>query len=288
MRTIYALVFAVCSAASAAAETPIELLESGEVRRICTKEGNCLDLPYEKAIEQQSLPLPPAVEAAFTKGYVLIEGALRTTAGPIERSRCSGFLIDKENGLVVSGHHCLPPYVKLLDGGHMRFRGIPLTYIASIVEADLALLQLAEVPPDMEALPYKEAVVQEPVYSRSLQFVNYLEPSPANKTHADSSVFMGPVTIAGTISSKGEIGRSAYSSRGADGLASYDVIPTEFEVLRVMGERVESGFSGGPLFNYWGEVVGTWVSSGTAERSDTAFASSAKNFPALLAKYKPE
>ncbi len=277
---VLAAVAAVLSTAAAAQE---QSPPDPNFRQICSGQ-TCRLVPYLNAVLPKSMPLPEAVERAFERGYVLIEFALKTTSGIIERGSCGGFIVDARERLVITAQHCLPPYATLVDGKNMWVEGIAVKYLTSLGEADLALLQLERLPPGKDALPYKEAVVQETIFGRSIHLFPFTD-VPSSKTVSDQSMFFGPVTFYGTLLAKGQIRVHNYTSaRDGQGPTS-DLVATDLEALRIQptGGTGEPGFSGSPLYNLWGEVVGI-VSGGTP--GQTLMAGSAKNFPKLIEKYK--
>lgn len=255
--------------------------QDNNLRKVCLGD-QCQDMPYIEAVKLRSLTLPPDVEKAFDKGYVSIETATKTTSGIVERGACGGFVINADERLVVTAQHCLPAYADQLNGKAMTVEGISVKYLTSLPEADIALVQMDKLPPGKQALSYKQAVVQEPVFGRSIQ-LSPLADTPQSKTVSDQSFFYGPVSFVGSVSSKGQIRVGRYSSANEERGASFDIVPTDLEALRVQGQA-EPGFSGSPLYNLWGEVIGI-VSGGNAAQG-LVIVASARDFPKLLAKHE--
>lgn len=257
----------------------VEASGRGDIRTMCFGK-QCTEVPYETAIAYQSALLPITVEEAYAKGYGRIEITIKTTAGDMEIIESGGFLINKKNRLVISSLHGLPPYIEQLNIGNITFRDVRARYVGSIPEVDLALFQIEKVPEGMRELPLKEAVVGESVYGRSLQ-KNLILNANAGKTSLESIWMIGPVSFSGTVATKGHAGIAQYDSRtGKRGFSG--VNQTQYQMISVTG-RVEIGFSGSPLYNLWGEVVGI-VTSVTP--GGVTYAVSSKNFPALLELYK--
>ncbi|HVB19765.1 MAG TPA: serine protease [Candidatus Paceibacterota bacterium] len=257
----------------------VEARGRGDIRKLCFGK-QCIEVPYETAIAYQSALLPIAVEKAYREGYGLIEIKIKTTARVTETLRCGGFLASMEKRLVITAHHCLPPYIEQLNGKGITFRGVPARYIGSISEADLALLQVEKVPNGMRGLPFKEAVVGEAVYGRSIQ-ENVIVDTAQTKTAPNTISMIGPVSFFGTVAAKGNAGISQNLSGMGEREPFYEVIPTQYQLIRIAGET-EAGFSGSPLYNEWGEVIGIVTSTG----GGATYAPSSKNFPALLKLYK--
>lgn len=120
----------------------------------------------------------------------------------------------------------------------------------------------------------------EPVFFKSMQRRPFTDTIPS-KTVSDSSYFIGPVSLHGIVAAKGALGVGRYSS-GRNGMsASFNIEPTPYQALSLQG-KTEPGFSGSPIYNEWGEVVGI-VSGGY---DDVVLAGSARDFPALIAMFK--
>jgi len=266
------------SATSAAlAEKPVALDRSQRLK--CLGE-NCEVVPYEDAVKLQSTLLPPAVEEAFKNGYGTLRMTKETTAKSIERDFCGAGLYDKANRLVVTSHHCLPDYIELLGGGRVLFRGVAVEYIASIPEADMALFQIESIPAGMEELRITEGVVGETVYGRSMQIIKIADTAQGKTLPHD--IFLDvPISFEGTVAAKGGVlVRIAMPKKDGEGV-SLKTPPPEYQFLRINGE-VDAGFSGGPLYNEWGEVVAIVTSGGDGK----TYASSSRNIPLLLALAK--
>jgi S1-C subfamily serine protease len=264
-------------AGSACAQAPAP--SDGSTRKVCQSMEHCTDVTYQDALALTSTPMPPAVEKSFAQGYVFIEVSMKTTGGMVERGDCGGFIIDELQYLVVTAQHCLPPYAGLVKDA-LKADGIPARHVASIPESDLALLKLERLPDGKGALPYKEAVVGEAVYGRSIQRSPFTN-TPASKTVNNLSFFMGPVTFYGSVSAKGTIGVGKQVQRNNGSDVSYDIETTVYQALRIRGDA-EPGFSGSPIYNEWGEVVAI-LSGGMP---GMILAGSAKDFPALISKMK--
>lgn len=226
--------------------------------------------------------LPPAVEEAYLKGYLLIEYSAETTGGPVERSQCGGYLVNAEERLVITAWHCLPSYKALLNIS-LSSGGYRLEFVDGIQEAELALLRIAKVPEGKSTIPFISDVRDGmPVYGRSFQTAQFgADPTNTNKTLAIALFFRGSVPFTGVITATGEttIGRPG---EGKDKSVSLDMVETGHQLLRIEGQNSEPGFSGSPVYAESGEVVGIVSSGGKGEPT---IVSSAKNFPALLSKY---
>lgn len=231
-------------------------------------------VPFKEAVKWQSFSLPPKVEGAIATGYGVITFTTKTTGGAAEQSFCGAGLYDKTNRLIITSQHCLPEYVALLSPEHIRFRTVRATYVESLPEADLAMFQLDSVE-GMEELGLMEAVVGEPVYLRSLQQVVALDPT-LGKSVPLYLYYYGPVCFEGSVIGKGQ---TYVGPKDGNTLP----IPTKYQLLHIHGES-EPGFSGGPIYNQWGKVVGIVMSG----KGDKTFATSALNIIELLKKYRPK
>lgn len=254
----------------------------GGIRTLCfgSNQSQCTEMLYKDAIEYQSALLPIAVESAYNEGYGKIEIKIKTTGGDTETLQCGGLLASVERRLVISSHHCLPPYVEQSTGtGYITFRGIAARYVGSIVEIDLVLLQVEKVPDGMHELPFKEAVVGEAVYGRSIQ-TDVIHDTAQTKTSRDNIWIIGPVSFFGTVAAKGYAGISHYVSSTGKREPFTGVIPTKYQLLRIAGQ-IDRGFSGSPLYNEWGEVIAIVASVG-----GLTYAVSSTNFVELLKLYK--
>jgi hypothetical protein len=276
-------------AGAAYAQTTDSGLADGSLRKLCygSSQETCTILPYAEAAKQQSLPLPQAVEEAYKKSYLPLTTAIETTAGLIEETMCGSLIADEVERLIVASLHCVPPYANQVSSNYMHINGIPLTLVAKIPDADLALLQANEIPEGKEEAVFAEAVVQEAIYGRSVQ-QNQMVNISTTKTATNTPYFQGPISLYGSVTAKGTIGSSRYFSGTETQRPTYDVFTTPYEVLRVSGQA-EPGFSGAPIFNQWGQVVGIVMAGlGTPPGSTGAsfYAISAKNFSLLLEMYR--
>lgn len=276
----------VLSSTPTLAQTPSPEVESASgARRICRStppgaEPECELIPFSEAVQIGSTLLPAAVEDAYERGYGTVLITLRTTGGSRQYAQCSGFLIDTARRLVATALHCLPDHIELLHPGNITFRNRPAQFVGRIREADLALFQIDRVPEGMRALPYREAVVSETVYARSEQTNPTTDQADSINVGVET-FYMGPVTIQATVAAKGFWGVGETSSGRENQDPSSEIRRTQYQMIRLDG-YIEHGFSGGPVFNRWGEVVG--VLSRVA--GGVTYAASARDFPQLLALYR--
>lgn len=243
---------------------------------------DCPKIPYANAVKVQVELLPHAVEEAIRTGYGPFRTSLPTTAGTNERNGCGGFLVDQKRRLVITSLHCLPDYSDLVQSKYMLFRGIPATKVAYIDSIDLVLLWIDSIPAGMQQVEVTEAVVGEPVYGRSWQEERFLDVTES-KVHPRNLFFEGDVNFTGSVASKGEI-KTGEEYTGDDTHPPLDGIQdTPYEVLRLDG-AAEPGFSGSPVYNEWGQVVGIFCS--ISNTSAVTYAISSADFKPLLDKYK--
>ncbi len=248
---------------------------------ICWQPGGCAEMKHEDALKLTSIPMPPSVEVAWHTGVSRLEYKILKTDGFDDTGRCNGFIINDAHRLVLTALHCLPPYRDFLrQKNTVMFANIPAMLVAELPDAELALFQLERVPKNMRALKFEEAVIGERVWARSVQRDALFEAGGTN-TVPNTLHFEGPITFTGAIAAKGRLSVTTIMTGKGVQRPFADLVPTEHEVIRISGQ-VEPGFSGGPLFNEEGVVVGIVSSSGNGD----TYAISATTFRAILRKFE--
>ncbi len=284
---------------SAAQEPPRQVVEDKDHRCVqWIAEGVCGKvMPAAELQKQKSILLPAPIESAWEKGYGVLKFEIRMTDGSDQTSYCGAGLYDKADRLIVSAQHCLPESLAEMTKGAVTFRGLPVTYIDSLTETDQVLFQVdGPIPEGMEQLEIAEAIVGEAVFARAIQEVPVASPLQSKAT-PQLIYFQGPITFNGTVDAKGVIAVGQAVQKSGGKAFSIDVKQTQYQILRLSPLVGEPGFSGGPVFNAFGQVVGTITSGGPAlsvpgqvtgveAGSMSTWAPAATNIPSLLAKYK--
>lgn len=292
MFTRFALATMLAAALSSAALAQTSpLTPTKDMRCAPSTTGQCTQLvPATDLAKARTMPLPQDVEQAFLRGYGTLRFKLMTTGGFEESGYCSAGLYDKRRRLVVSSHHCLPEYVGVIDKSEVTFRGVTAKYLMSIAEADLALFQIESVPEGMEEFDLADAIVGEPIFTRSVQETVVFDPSHGKQIPMQI-LFTGTVSADGQVFAKSNISVRFLRTKGNTRAVLPVLEPTSYEILRLRGDVGEYGFSGGAIFNEFGQVLGVVMGTAfgatpTSSMANHVFASGAINIKALLNMYK--
>lgn len=252
----------------------------GSVRNMGDGPNGPVTAAYTDIVKLRTMQLPETIEKGFREGYGQIEVLGLVSAGYYKSTYCGGFLVDEKERLVITCWHGMPPYVDQLNEKYIRFRGVPARVVASLPKADLALLRLEKVPQGMHALSYREAVVGDTLFARSLQTLSLGDQARVADTIKEPIYFQGEITATGSVLSKGMIVLPPVIPTD-DTAPTTEMRQTKYEMLYTQ-LSTQSGFSGSPVFNEWAQVVGVVTSSD----GGISFISSAANFQFLFKEFE--
>ena len=193
----------------------------------------------------QTTAFPKEVEKSFREGTAAIEFVWDTLNGPWRTAGGYGFLLDEKKKLVLTAYHVIP-YNK---GGHkMYFGGVEARFVKAWPEAEMALIELVSIPEGMKPLRLGKPSIHEPVYTKAKGRFPFGQVPNTAPGQIPSLFINAELPFSATVV---EI-QEALIEDGKEG------VRTGARYLVVHGQA-RSGFSGGPLFNKKGEVVGITV-----------------------------